>query len=111
MHRVPMIIAALLLLLCTCVSAQAAKEGEWQKLNDEVKTLYQAGKIDQAVVVAKKALQVAEKEGGANNPNLSSSLNNLALLYTANKKWDPEVQNAGVYPSMKTFAIGANITF
>ena len=37
--------------------------------------------------------------------------NNLALLYTANKIWDPEANNPGVYPLMKTFAIGANITF
>src|SRR5665648_30466 len=37
--------------------------------------------------------------------------NNLALLYSATKKWDPETNNAGVYPTMKTFAIGANITF
>ena len=37
--------------------------------------------------------------------------NNLALLYTATKKWDPETNNPGVYPTMKTFAIGANITF
>lgn len=37
--------------------------------------------------------------------------NNLALLYSANKIWDPEANNPGVYPLMKTFAIGANITF
>jgi TonB-linked SusC/RagA family outer membrane protein len=37
--------------------------------------------------------------------------NNLALLYTATKKWDPETNSPGVYPTMKTFAIGANITF
>jgi len=37
--------------------------------------------------------------------------NNLALLYSATKKWDPETDNPGVYPTMKTFAIGANITF
>ncbi len=37
--------------------------------------------------------------------------NNVALLYTANKIWDPEANNPGVYPLMKTFAIGANITF
>jgi TonB-linked SusC/RagA family outer membrane protein len=37
--------------------------------------------------------------------------NNLALIYSATKKWDPETNNAGVYPTMKTFAIGANITF
>ena len=37
--------------------------------------------------------------------------NNLALLYSATKKFDPEVNGVGVYPGMKTFAIGANITF
>jgi len=37
--------------------------------------------------------------------------NDVALLYTANKIWDPEANNPGVYPLMKTFAIGANITF
>jgi TonB-linked SusC/RagA family outer membrane protein len=37
--------------------------------------------------------------------------NNLALLYSATKKWDPETDSPGVYPTMKTFAVGANITF
>jgi TonB-linked SusC/RagA family outer membrane protein len=37
--------------------------------------------------------------------------NNLALLYTATRKWDPEAQHPGVYPTMKTFAFGANISF
>jgi len=43
--------------------------------------------------------------------NVFVSGNDLALLYTANKIWDPEANNPGVYPLMKTFAIGANITF
>jgi TonB-dependent starch-binding outer membrane protein SusC len=37
--------------------------------------------------------------------------NNLALIYSAEKIFDPEVSGPGVYPAMKTFAIGANITF
>lgn len=37
--------------------------------------------------------------------------NNVALLYSATKKWDPEANGQGVYPVMRTFAIGANITF
>ncbi len=37
--------------------------------------------------------------------------NNLGLIYSATRKWDPETNNPGVYPTMKTFAIGANITF
>lgn len=37
--------------------------------------------------------------------------NNLALLYTATRKWDPEASGPGVYPTMKTIAFGANVTF
>lgn len=37
--------------------------------------------------------------------------NNLALIYSATRKWDPETNNPGVYPTMRTFTIGANITF
>jgi TonB-linked SusC/RagA family outer membrane protein len=37
--------------------------------------------------------------------------NNLALLYSATRKWDPEANGPGVYPTMKTFAFGANISF
>ena len=48
---------------------------------------------------------------GIAKANVFVSGNNVALLWTANKKWDPEANNPGVYPLMKTFAIGANITF
>lgn len=48
---------------------------------------------------------------GITRANVYFSGNNLALLYTATKKFDPEVDGINVYPAMKTFAIGANITF
>ena len=48
---------------------------------------------------------------GIARANIYFSGNNLALLYTATRKWDPETDHPGVYPTMKTFAIGANITF
>jgi TonB-dependent starch-binding outer membrane protein SusC len=48
---------------------------------------------------------------GISRANVYFSGNNLALLYTATKKFDPEVNGAGVYPAMKTFAVGANVTF
>lgn len=50
-------------------------------------------------------------KAGISKVNVYFTGNNLALLYTATKKWDPETNNPGVYPTMKTFAIGANITF
>ncbi|HEX2969516.1 MAG TPA: TonB-dependent receptor [Bacteroidales bacterium] len=48
---------------------------------------------------------------GIQNASVYFSGNNLALLYAKTKTFDPEVNNPGVYPAMKTFAIGANITF
>jgi TonB-linked SusC/RagA family outer membrane protein len=52
------------------------------------------------------------KRLGIANASIYVSGNNLALIYAANKKiWDPEALNPGVYPTMKTIAIGANIGF
>ena len=39
----------------------------WEILNQEVKELYRAGEYDRAVVVAKKALAVAENSLGPNH--------------------------------------------
>ncbi len=48
---------------------------------------------------------------GISNANVYFSGNNLGLLWRATKKFDPEANGAGVYPIMKTFAFGANISF
>ncbi len=56
---------------------------EWEALNKEVLSLYQKGQYDRAVVVATKALDVAEKAVGSNHPSVAQSLNNLAALYYA----------------------------
>ena len=75
--------AFLLLLLATPpVFAQDAGK-DWDALNKEVLELYRTGKYDRAVVVAKKALEVAEKSLGPNHPDVATSLTNLAMLYTA----------------------------
>src|SRR5688572_16562999 len=71
---------SLLFLLSTTVSVYA--QGiEWEILDDEVKSLSKKGQYDRAVVVAKKALEVAEKAFGSNHLNVATSLNNLAELY------------------------------
>ncbi len=54
---------------------------EWDALNTEMAELRRAGESDRAVVVAKKALEVAEKNVGSNHPDVAESLNNLAALY------------------------------
>ncbi len=72
----------LVYLLAFGTGAVAHAQGkEWEKLNDEVMTLYRQGRYDQAVVVAKKALQVAEQAVGPNHPSVATDLNNLAELY------------------------------
>ena len=54
---------------------------EWDILNDEVQELYRTGKYGRAVVVAKKALEVAEENVGPYHPDVAASLNGLAELY------------------------------
>ena len=85
-------VAAMLSLFATAVFSQGCtqrkpqnREGsaEWETLNQEAMDLHRAGKYDRAVVVAKKALEVAEKSADKNHPELAESLNNLAELYRA----------------------------
>lgn len=60
------------LLLYTGILAHA-QGNEWKKLNEEVVSLYSQGRYDYAIVVAKKALQVAE-QAGPNHPSVAVSL-------------------------------------
>ena len=72
-------------LLClTTPPAWAEGAGiEWDVLNDEVMELYRTGQYDRGVVVAKKALEVAEENVGPDHPSVATSLNNLAGIYRA----------------------------
>ena len=64
-----------------CDAAARAQGIEWKTLNDEVMSLYRQGRYDSAVVVAKRALQVAEQSLGPDHPSVATILNNLAELY------------------------------
>ena len=75
-----MVVMLMLLGPTPTVFAQGAGP-EWDILNQEVGELYRAGKYDRAVVVAKKALEVAQNNVGPDHPSVAVSLNNLALLY------------------------------
>jgi hypothetical protein len=80
MKRMMSGLVALLLVLCTGISAHA-QGTEWKKLNSEVMSLYRQGHYERAVVAAKKAVQVVEKAVGPNHPSVAISLNNLAELH------------------------------
>jgi tetratricopeptide (TPR) repeat protein len=87
MKPIPTIPAALLLLSLTSPPVFAEGAGiEWDILNQEVMELHRAGKYDRAVVVAQKALEVAENSVGADHPDVATSLNNLAGLYRATER-------------------------
>lgn len=77
----------MLLLFAFWTGATVHAQGiEWEMLNDEVEALYQQGSYDRAVVVAKKALQVAEQAHGTDHPDVATSLENLAALYRQTKR-------------------------
>ena len=48
---------------------------------------------------------------GISRASVYFSGNNLALIWAAQKWFDPEIGAPMTYPAMKTFAIGANVTF
>ena len=54
---------------------------KWNKRNEKAVKLYRKGHLDRAVVVAKKALKLAEKRLGPDHRKTATSLNNLAFLY------------------------------
>ena len=75
--------------LATSFSLAAdAQQDQYNKLNKRLATLYKSGKTEDAIMVAKEALQVAEKTFGPKHPYVSASLNNLALLYIAEGQYE-----------------------
>jgi tetratricopeptide (TPR) repeat protein len=63
--------------------AQSNDLAEAKRLNAEVERLLDAGKYDEAIPLAKRALAILEKVLGPNHPDVATLLNNLALLYEA----------------------------
>ena len=61
----------LLLFLATPPMFAQGAGSEWAILSQEVMELYHAGKYDRAVVVAKKAFEVAEKNVGPDHPDVA----------------------------------------
>ena len=50
-------------------------------LNKQVIELYQAGKFNDAIPIAQKAVELSEKALGPDGPDTASALNDLAMLY------------------------------
>ena len=80
MKYIPTIITVVLLLWPLPVSPSEAGI-EWDILIQEGQELHRAGQYGRAVIVAKKALEIAMKNVGPHHPDVATSLNNLAVLY------------------------------
>ena len=87
------------LVICACVASPATAANEeapvdlqalnqeapvdLQALNQETIELYRTGRYERGVVVAKRALDLAEMRFGPNHPEVAENLNNLAVFYRA----------------------------
>jgi TonB family protein len=86
---------ALLVLALLCVNglagrslaqnpgAESAELAEAKKLGVEVVKLYKAGRYDEALPLAKRAVEIREKALGKESTLLADALNNLGALYMA----------------------------
>jgi tetratricopeptide (TPR) repeat protein len=73
---------ALFVMLASSSSAQTgAKPDDLSSLLGQARQLYEAGKYAEAVPLAQRAVELAEKQFGPEHPNVVTSLNNLAELY------------------------------
>ena len=84
--RAPVTVFLSLLVLFGAAASAYAQGIEWETLNAEVMSLYQKGQYDRAVVVAKQALDVAEKVVGSNHAFVATTLKNMAALYRATNR-------------------------
>src|SRR5262249_35675278 len=63
--------------------APSPRVEEAQRLNKDVVSFYHAGRYQEALLRAERALKFGEQHLGPAHPEVAASLNNLALLYDA----------------------------
>jgi CHAT domain-containing protein/Tfp pilus assembly protein PilF len=79
------VIVLVIVLFNNSTPSFAQQEGqlpeEAKKLNAEMAALYTAGRYADAIPLARRELEIYEKVFGPDNPDVATSLSNLALLY------------------------------
>ncbi len=78
---VTIILCVTLALFLGLAVPSSSQQSSWEDLNREGTKLYQAGKYGEAAETFQKALDVATKTFGPDDPRVATCLNNLALLY------------------------------
>lgn len=82
-HFKSSLLAMLLGLCCASIGYAQGIDADWATLNRKTAELYRAGQYADAEMVAKRALEIAQKNVDAKHPDLATSLNNLAVIYRA----------------------------
>ena len=85
-----------------------ARDELWKNLNTEILRLSRQGKYDDAVLVSKNAVKVAEKNYGATHPHVATSLNNLATLYRIIGRYDDAEKYYSQSLTIREKALGPN---
>lgn len=67
-------------LLFTSFALPQDKSGEIQSLNQQISTLYQQGKLDEAIPLAEQIVRIQREQKSSNPQNLITSLENLAQI-------------------------------
>lgn len=75
--------------LCLFVAQEPAELEEARALNESAVKLFNAGRYDEALPPAKRALQLREKLLPRTDAQISSSLTNLGEIYLAKKDYKP----------------------
>jgi tetratricopeptide (TPR) repeat protein/CHAT domain-containing protein len=75
------ILAALVMMISFAAVPAMAKRGAATGLDRRIGQLYQAGKISEAIPLARRALALWEKARGPRHPDVATALSNLAVLY------------------------------
>ena len=98
----------ILVLTLVFVSHSFGQETFWQELNVELADLYRQGKYQEAVKVAERAVEVAEKTFGPHHPRVAISLNNLATLYRLQGRYGEAESFYKLSLDIKERALGSN---
>jgi tetratricopeptide (TPR) repeat protein len=71
------------------VRRRAAPGSEFDALRQQYKRAYGMGRFAEAAQIAERAARAAEREWGPTDPNLLTTLNELALIYQMDSKFAP----------------------
>jgi tetratricopeptide (TPR) repeat protein len=69
------------------VQAQEPPSSRLHALNQQVTELYEAGKFAEAIPIAQRALELAERQFGPDHPEVGTALNNLAELFRQQRRY------------------------